>query len=179
MKRIFLFSILFSLFVYPVIAASVPDNTPFLVASASTESGYAVRDCGIMDGPFRDAEEIASLKKGASVTILKRKGGWLNISIETTEGWVRMLYVRRGQKGSAPSSTTEAKGVLGLSSGRAGTGNVVAATGVRGLGEEELKEAEYSAKQIKKLESFTVSKKKAKKFAKKAKLKSRKVKFLP
>lgn len=179
MRWIFLFSMFFSIFVYPVIVASVLGNKPFLVASASTGSGYAVRACGVMDEPYRDAKEIASLKKGASVTILKRKGGWLKISTGAAKGWVRMMYVRRGKKRGAPSATRQARGVLGLAGGRAGSGNVVASTGVRGLDEEELKEAEYSAKQIKKLESFTVSKKKAKKFAKKAKLKSRKVKFLP
>jgi hypothetical protein len=168
MKKIFLFSILVCSFVQVLVA----------FASAAAESGYAVRACGIMDEPYRDAKEIASLEEGATVTILKRKGGWLNISTETIEGWVRMLYIRRGQKEAEPSSATEAKGVLDLASGRAGTGNVVAATGVRGLSEEDLKEAEYNAKEIRKLESFSISKKQAEDFAKEAKLESKAVEFL-
>ncbi len=59
-------------------------------------------------------------------------------------GWVRMLYIRRGASGENASAATEASGVLGLATGRAGSGNVVAATGVRGLDEEDLKEAEFN-----------------------------------
>ena len=103
----------------------------------------------------------------------------MKISTEITEGWVRMLNIRRGTQGAKPNSASETKGVLNLASGRSGSGNVVAATGVRGLSEEELKEAEYNAAEIKKLESFTTSKGQAEGFAKAAGLKSRKVEFLP
>ena len=65
-----------------------------------------------------------------------------------------------------------------LASGRAGTGNVVAATGVRGLNEEELKEAKFNPAEIEKMESFTVSRKDAKRFAREGKLNARKVESL-
>ena len=169
MKKTYFFSIFIFLCIW----------IAFTPAFAAGAKGYAVRDCPVMDEPYRDAQEIASLEKGTTVSILRRKGGWMKISTEITEGWVRMLNIRRGTQGAKPNSASETKGVLNLASGRSGSGNVVAATGVRGLSEEELKEAEYNAAEIKKLESFSTSKGQAEGFAKAAGLKSRKVEFLP
>ena len=90
-----------------------------------------------------------------------------------------MSKVRKGEAVTAPDSGTEAGGVLELASGRAGTGNVVAATGVRGLNEEELKEAQFNAAEIKKLESFAVPEKRARNFARNGKLVARQLEFLP
>ena len=151
----------------------------FATTSMAADTGFAVRTSKIMDKPFRDAKAIGTLKKGDNVNILKRKGGWLRISKGESKGWVRMMRVRRGKPGGKPAAGTEAKGVLGLASGRAGSGNVVASTGVRGLSEEELKEAAFNGKELKKLESFNISNKDARVFAKEAKLVSRSVDFLP
>jgi hypothetical protein len=89
-----------------------------------------------------------------------------------------MLYIRRGAAGAQASVTTEASGVLGLATGRAGGGNVVAATGVRGLDEENLKEAEFNEKELRKLKTFSSSAKEAKAFAKQAELKSQQVPYM-
>jgi hypothetical protein len=131
-----------------------------------------------MSEPFKDARSVTSLQEGDTVEILKRKGGWLNISARGKTGWVRMLYIRRGEAGAQASVTTEASGVLGLATGRAGGGNVVAATGVRGLDEENLKEAEFNEKELRTLKTFASSAKEAKAFAKQAELKSQQVPYI-
>jgi len=86
-----------------------------------------------------------------------------------------MLSVRRGtmRKGSA------ATGLAGLASGRAGTGKVVASTGVRGLSEEDLKSAKFDEAETKKMEAASVSKDDARKFASQAQLQSVKLGYLP
>ncbi|MCP4040452.1 MAG: SH3 domain-containing protein [Gammaproteobacteria bacterium] len=142
-------------------------------------SGYVARSCDLMDEPYRDAEVVVSLEKGRSVEILKRKGGWLNITVGDATGWARMSKIRRGNMGPKPKTAAGAQGVLGLASGRSGTGNVVASTGVRGLGEEELQEAEFDGRQVEKLESFAVSQQQAKSFAAEVELVSSKIEFLP
>jgi hypothetical protein len=91
-------------------------------------------------------------------------------------GWVRMLSIRRGE---ARKGTGDAAGLLGLASGRAGTGKVVATTGIRGLSEEELKAAKFDAGQLKLAESHATSRAEAKKFAAKGKLVARQVDYLP
>jgi hypothetical protein len=56
---------------------------------------------------------------------------------------------------------------------------VVSATGVRGLGEEELKEAKYSEEEVRKAESYRVSAEGAQKFAQAGQLSPRQMAFLP
>ena len=90
-----------------------------------------------------------------------------------------MSKIRKGKAAAKPTSGSEAKGVLDLASGRAGSGNVVSATGVRGLSEEELKEAKFSASEVDKLESFTVSEQKAASFAQAKKLVAKELDFIP
>lgn len=141
--------------------------------------GYVVRSSDLVDEPYRDAKVIATLEKGAPVEILKRKGGWLKIKAGDETGWTRMSKIRKGKAGAKPGAGTEAKGVFALASGRAGSGNVVAATGVRGLSEEDLKEAKFDAQEIKRMESYSVSQKQASRFAKEGGLAPVQVEFLP
>ena len=87
-----------------------------------------------------------------------------------------MLSVRRGD---ARKGGTDATGLIGLASGRAGTGHVVATTGIRGLSEEDLKGAKYNEGELKKMESFTVTESEARKFAAEGNLTARKLEYLP
>lgn len=148
------------------------------IESQASDPGVVVRSCQVMSEPFKDARSVTSLKEGDTVEILKRKGGWLQVSGKGKTGWVRMLYIRRGESGTQASATTEASRVLGLATGRAGGGNVVAATGVRGLDEENLKEAVFNEKELRTLKTFAASGKVAKAFAKEAGLKSQQVPYI-
>ncbi len=128
--------------------------------------------------PFRDAKTIAMLPAGDRVNILKRQGGWYQVKSSKGSGWVRMLSVRRGETSKA-SAETEVSGLLSLASGRAGTGNVVASTGIRGLSEEQLKAAKYSESALERSDSFVQSAANARKFALRGRLASRKLDYLP
>ncbi len=150
-----------------------------LAAPLFAEPGHIIRSCDLMDEPYRDAASLAELEVGASVEIIKRKGGWLKVEGAGKRGWVRMSKIRKGKAAAKPTSGSEAKGVLNLASGRSGTGNVVSATGVRGLSEAELKAAKFSASEVDKLESFNVSRQKAARFAQAEKLVARVVDFIP
>ncbi len=143
------------------------------------EPGYIIRSSDLMDEPYRDATPLLELEKGVPVDIIKRKGGWLQIESAGKSGWVRMSKIRKGKAATQSAAGSEATGILDLASGRAGTGNVVSATGVRGLSEEQLKEAAFDAYQIKKLESFAISEQKAIRFAQQEKLVTRKLDFIP
>lgn len=140
----------------------------------AAETGSAIKADVIKAEPFRDAKTVAALAAGSKVTIVKREGGWILIS-EPKKGWVRMLSIRRGSTSPAGTKTSS---ILDLASGRAGTGNVVSSTGIRGLNEEELKKAEFNGKEVELAESFTVNKNEADGFAAKAGLKARSVAYL-
>ena len=147
----------------------------FSQTAGAGEAGAALKGEVIKSEPFRDARTVGSLAAGDKVDILKRQGGWMQITSTKGSGWVRMLSIRRG---AARKGGADAAALLGLASGRAGTGRVVATTGVRGLNEEELKAAKFDPSQLKKLESYTTSKAEAQKFAAQGKLTSRKFDYL-
>lgn len=142
----------------------------------AVEEGTALKADEIKSEPFSDAKSIATLAVGDKVGILNRDGGWLNIKSAKGSGWVRMLSIR---KGDASKGGGDLAGVLGMVSGRAGTGKVVSTTGIRGLNEEELKTARFNADELKLAESFFTTRVEAEKFAKNGKLKSQQFDYLP
>ena len=140
------------------------------------ESGTALKADALRAEPFADAKETAKLAAGDKVDILNKNGGWLQVKSAKGSGWVRMLSIRKGE---ARKGSGEAAGVLALASGRAGTGKVVATTGIRGLNEEELKSAKFNEAEVKLAESYATSKADAQKFAAQGKLAARKFDYLP
>lgn len=142
----------------------------------AAESGTALKADAMRAEPFGDAKQVATLATGDKVDILKKDGGWLQVKSAKGKGWVRMLSIR---KGDAKKGSGEAAGLLALSSGRAGTGKVVATTGIRGLNEEELKAARFNETEMKLAESYLTSRADAQKFAAKGKLAARKMDYLP
>lgn len=141
----------------------------------AAETGTALKNDTLRKEPFADAASAGTLKRNDKVEILAKKGAWLQVKAGKSTGWVRLLSVKRGTSGSG----NEAAGVLGLASGRSGTGQVVSTTGVRGLSEEELKQAKFSEEEMKQLEANTVSAADGQKFAATGGLKARKLDYLP
>ncbi|MDP2604334.1 MAG: SH3 domain-containing protein [Deltaproteobacteria bacterium] len=139
------------------------------------DAGTVLKDSEIKSSPYLDAKPMGALARGDKVDILKKQGGWYQVKSAKGSGWVRMLSIRRGE---ARKASIDAGGILGLSSGRSGTGQVVATTGIRGLTEEELKKAKYNEAELKKVESFTVSDEELRKFAAQGKLVVQKVDYL-
>lgn len=148
----------------------------FFPGLSAAETGVALKNDHIRAEPYSDAKTTGTIARNQKVEILARKGAWLNIKTTKAKGWVRLLSVKRG---TTTASGTSASDVLDLASGRAGTGKVVATTGVRGLNEEDLKSAKFDESQIKALESHTQSSQQGQKFASAGKLKAVKFEYLP
>ncbi|MGB7815458.1 MAG: SH3 domain-containing protein [Methylotenera sp.] len=123
------------------------------ILALSGEAGTALKADTIRAEPFADAKTVGNFNKGDSVDILSKKGAWLQVKTKKNTGWVRILSVKRG----SVSGGNSAKGVLDVASGRAGTGQVVSTTGIRGLSAEELKAAKFNEEEMKKMESHTLS----------------------
>jgi hypothetical protein len=137
---------------------------------------YTVRSTEIKQRPFSDAATVATLAEKAGVNILARQGGWVRINSDQGNGWVRMFSLRS-------DSAVKKPGDSGLQSllnvARSGSSGITVATGVRGLTEEDLKNAQPNPGEFAKLQSFAVNKPKAEKFAHDAKLNSRQLDYLP
>ncbi len=146
-----------------------------LSVSASVANDSVTRKAAsLMGEPYNDAKVLMELPQNTSVKLLERKGGWSKIEVKGKQGWMRTLNLNI----NAQASGADALGsTIKLATGRAGSGNIVATTGVRGLGEEELKEAQFNAEQIALAESYRVDTGTASAFAAKASLKAQQVPY--
>lgn len=145
---------------------------------AATTTGVVLKPDEIKAEPFKDAKTLGAVDKGDTVEITSKQGGWLQVTAGKVQGWVRMLSVKQGAASGA-NAGKELSGVVALSTGRAGTGQVVSSTGVRGLGEEDLKAAKFNAAELKLADAGVVAPAAAASFAQEAKLTIREVAFLP
>jgi len=148
------------------------------LALAAGEAGVALKADSIKSEPFKDADTVGNLNRGDSVQIVAKQGGWLQIKAPGGAGWVRMLSVKRGAGGGA-SASSEIGGIAAMSTGRAGTGQITSATGVRGLSEEDLKSAKFNAAELSRAQGNAVSAAAAGQFAAAGKLAAQNVAFLP
>jgi hypothetical protein len=136
---------------------------------------YTVRSTEIKQLPYSDATTVGTLDEKAKVNIMLRQGGWVKINSGNGNGWVRMLSLR--------SDSTAKKGDSGLQSmlnvGRSGSSGITTTTGIRGLSEEDLKNAKPNPEEFEKLQKYALNKAKAEKFARDAKLKTQQLDYLP
>ncbi|OGV77782.1 MAG: ligand-binding protein SH3 [Methylotenera sp. RIFCSPLOWO2_02_FULL_45_14] len=136
--------------------------------SIAAETGSALKNDNIRAEPYADAKIAGSFSRGDSLEILKKQGAWLQVKTKKSTGWVRLLSVKRG----IATTTNKTAGALAVASGRAGTGQVVSTTGVRGLSEQDLKAAKFNETEIKTLESYTLSAEQGRQFANAGNLKA-------
>ncbi|MFA7097282.1 MAG: SH3 domain-containing protein [Gammaproteobacteria bacterium] len=145
--------------------------------AAAAETAVTIRPVELKQKPFTDAPSLATLPEKTPVTILERQGAWTHVqSAPQTQGWVRMLSLRLGDG-------TVKQGDLGLASvlnaARTGSSGVTVTTGVRGLSEEELRDAQPDPAELEKVERMAVAPQEARQFAADAKLKAAPLAYLP
>lgn len=140
------------------------------------QPAYTVRSTDVKQQPFSDAPIVTALGEKAKVNILSRQGGWVKISCSQGSGWVRMLSLRY-------TSTAGKRGDSGMQSlfnvGRSGSSGVTVATGVRGLSEEDLKNAQPNPRELDKLRHYAVNRPDAAAFASEGALKPQALDYLP
>ncbi|MDP3744591.1 MAG: SH3 domain-containing protein [Methylotenera sp.] len=136
--------------------------------SIAAETGSALKKDNMRAEPYADAKISGSFNRGDSLEILKKQGAWLQVKTKKNTGWVRLLSVKRG----AATTTNKTAGALAVASGRAGTGQVVSTTGVRGLNEQDLKAAKFNETEVKTIESYTLSAEQGRQFANAGNLKT-------
>ena len=123
-------------------------------APAAAETGAVIRADELKATPFIDAATSAKLPANQPVTILTRKGGWIEVEANGRTGWVRMLNVRLAAGGSlAPNQAN----VHAASLLRTGSSGKTVTTGIKGLGEEDLQNAAPDPAQVARLAALAVS----------------------
>lgn len=149
-----------------------------LGALAHAESGVVVRATELKDKPFADANTLATLSENSSVNITGRQGAWMQVNASSKNGWVKMLSVRTGS-GEVGSGQQVGGLLAGASVFKSGSSGSTTTTGVKGLSEEEIRNANPNPNELAKLDRLGTNADDASKFAKQAKLASAKVEYLP
>lgn len=156
----------------------IPAALALCVASASAWAapGTVLRNEKLYSQPAATSKVTASVAKGAKVEILAKQGGWLRVKAGTSTGWVRLLSVRAGAGGLGG---TGARDVLGAATTKSDPSRVVAVAGLRGLNDEDLKQAKFNAEELARMEALSVTAAQARGFARQSGLVAVSVPDLP
>lgn len=153
--------------------------------AVSAESARTVRATELQAQSQSDAATLATLPENTRVNVLRRSGAWSEIkTISGQTGWVRMLSLRFDdsvqQGSSGDNRASNPVGALNnlLSSGRV-SGTATVTTGVRGLSEADLRNAQANPAELQKLQKFAVHKDAAQAFAQRTNLSPAQVDYLP
>lgn len=115
----------------------------FRVTSAeAAEKGLVLRAGDLLAQPFIDAAKSGPLTANQPVTILERRGAWANVETGGKTGWVRVLNLRL-EPGVAGTGGARPSGGSGnpLSLLQTGSSGRTVTTGVKGMDEEDIRNA--------------------------------------
>jgi hypothetical protein len=135
-------------------AVSPPEATPAPAAVVSSAPGTVLRAEKLYSEPASTSKVTASVAKGASVEILGKQAGWLRVKVGSQSGWIRLLSVRAGSGGLGGAGVGD---VIGAATTRSDPTRVVAVAGLRGLNDEDLKQAKFNAEELARMEARSVS----------------------
>ena len=135
-----------------------------LLASVNVASTPAtlVSQAQLKSKPSFQAQDMTTLNKGDAVEILQRNRGWYQVKVDTsTTGWITLLQVKLDRVEKSTSKKTKAKYV----SLRRGHSEITATTGVRGIGEEDIKQAKPDFQSLEIAKQYLISQREAAEFA--------------
>lgn len=130
-----------------------------LLASAPVAAQQVTleRDSPLYAEPRLDASQVAQLKTGATGEVIGKQGAWLNIKAPEASGWLFSFNVRFPSQ-HAGTGDSGAGSAAGRVFGPRRNVSVTSTIGIRGIGEEDLKQANFNADQMKLLEGYAATK---------------------
>ena len=136
-------------------------------ASAAAQQVTLERESPLYAEPRLDASQVTQLKLGATGEVIGKQGAWLNLKTPAGAGWLFSFNVRfpSQQPGTGDSGAGSAAGRL---FGPRRDVSVTSTIGIRGIGEEDLKQASFNAAQMKLLEGYAATKQAAERGARAA-----------
>ena len=145
-------------------------------ASAFAAPGTVLRNDKLYSAPSAASKAAGSVAKGASVNILAKQGGWLRVTSGKSTGWIRLLSVRAGAGGLGGAGLGD---VVGAATTRSDPSRVVAVAGLRGLNDEDLKQAKFNGDELARLNAWQTTPAQARSFAAQSGLTTANVAALP
>lgn len=125
-------------------------------APAAAQQVTLERDSPLYAEPRLDASQVTQLKLGATGEVIGKQGAWLNLKTPGGNGWLFSFNVRfqSQQAGAGDSGAGSAAGRL---FGPRRSVSVTSTIGIRGIEEEDLKQASFNADQMKLLDGYVAT----------------------
>jgi hypothetical protein len=146
---------------------------PFASAHAA-EKGLIIRAGDLMEQPFIDAAKVGPVAASEPVTMVERRGGWVRVEAGGGTGWVRMLNVRLAASAGGPAANSPSAASLL----RTGSSGRTVTTGIKGLGEEDIRNASADYAQLEQLGTLAVGAEETRQNAEKSQLRYNDVAYL-
>ena len=147
-----------------------------VAAMAAAEPVTVERDSVVRVEPRADAAVVTNLVRGAAGEAVARQGAWVQIKSGATTGWLYSFNVRFGAAGASEGGGGGS--ALGRLFGPRQKVNVTATLGIRGLEEEDLKQARFDGGQIQALDGFAAGRDQAQAHAGRAGLSAARIDYL-
>ncbi len=153
-------------------------------AAVHAEPALTIRSTDLQAQSQSDAETLATLPENTKVDVLRRRGAWSEVKTAAGQtGWVRMMALKFGDGADASAAKPAQGNPLGaldnlLSSGRT-SNTATVTTGVRGLSEEDLQNAQANPAELQKLQEYAADGATAQAFALHSELTPVQVDYLP
>jgi hypothetical protein len=149
-----------------------------MAAAAWAEPVTVERDSVLRAEPRTDAGVAGNLPKGATGDAVARQGAWVQVKSGTVTGWLYSFNVRFGAVNPGSGNAAGAGSALGRVFGPRQQVNVTATIGIRGLEEEDLKQAHFDEAQMRQLDAYAASREQAAAQAGKSGLSASRVEYL-
>lgn len=144
----------------------------FYVAAASASPAHVRVGGPLQAQPLPKAPASGTVKLGAPVDIVERKGFWVRVRSGTQTGWLKLDRL-------SMDAGVSAREIAALASGRTGSNNVVSASGGRGLNAADLSRAAPDSAAVSALSRPAVSETAVEQFARTGGLKTRHINYMP
>ena len=174
---------------YLALCAGLLLSTPVWAQSPGQgETVQIKRAAQLREGPSESSRSVMALALQTSVVRLgEKQGAWIKVSApDNTQGWVHMFDVTAAATASTSTGNAGASALRGITnffnrgSGQAAGSNVATSTlGIRGLGAENLNNAQPNVAAVNQAESLRVNAAQARQFGSAASLVARTVDPLP
>jgi hypothetical protein len=143
--------------------------------------GTTNRATDLKADPRADAATVASLPRDTAIVDIGRSSGWIRVQTgDKKTGWVRSFHV--SMKGNISESSSGGGFLSGLGSlfapARREPPKTISTVGIRGLSEEEMKNAKPNPAEFNKMKSYAMSKADAQAAAQRARLNAQTVAYV-
>jgi hypothetical protein len=147
-------------------------------SAAAQEQAFTNRATELKERGDGDARTLTSLPENTPVKVLARMGGWTKVEAGAQAGFVRMFHLRfpASVQADTSSSANPLSAVGGFLTGQKGNKQAnLATTGVRGISQEDVKNAAPDTAALAKMQSYRADRAAAERFAREGKLTEAKV----